>query len=176
MESFQLSAVAPGQAGVLADISRDTFVETFAPFNTPENMHKFLREQFTREQLMGELGLPGLRFTLAWDGSLPAGYLKTRIWDRHPVIGSSPSLEISRIYTRKAYWGTGLGKLLMRQALDEARLQQVSQVWLGVWEKNDRAMRFYEKWGFVHVGNQEFRLGDDLQKDWILLRENEPVV
>lgn len=170
MGDFKMIAVGPQHAEILADLSRETFLEAFAPFNTPENMHKFMEEQFTRAQLMEEVGREGLCFTLAFAGDTPAGYIKTRLWQDHPVIGEGPLLEISRIYSRKQYWGSGLGRLLMQEALGQAKVLALRRVWLGVWEQNPRAIRFYEKWGFKKVGEHDFLLGEDPQRDWLMLR------
>jgi ribosomal protein S18 acetylase RimI-like enzyme len=148
-------------AALIADLSRQTFYETFAPQNTAADMEKFMREQFTREALMAEVGAPGNLFLLATIDGVAAGYARLRDTDEH-------SLEIARLYAATAMIGKGVGKALMQACLDEAQAQQKQMVWLGVWEKNERAIRFYTAWGFEKVGEHDFVLGTDVQRDWIM--------
>jgi ribosomal protein S18 acetylase RimI-like enzyme len=66
------------------------------------------------------------------------------------------------------YIGKGVGRELMAAAIREAGQRGCDSVWLGVWEKNPRAIAFYKKWGFQEVGSHVFQLGDDLQTDFIM--------
>jgi ribosomal protein S18 acetylase RimI-like enzyme len=148
-------------AAIIADLSRQTFYDTFAAQNTAADMEKFLQEQFTREALMAEVGAPGNTFLLAYAGNEPAGYARLR-------EKSATTLEIARLYAATSMIGKGVGKALMQACLDVAQIRSKKMVWLGVWEKNARAIRFYTAWGFEKVGEQDFRLGNDLQRDWIM--------
>ncbi len=58
----------------------------------------------------------------------------------------------------------------MTACLEEARRWECDVIWLDVWEKNPRAIAFYERWGFVKVGEQDYQLGNDLQLDWLMAR------
>jgi ribosomal protein S18 acetylase RimI-like enzyme len=148
-------------AAIIADLSRQTFYDTFAAQNTAANMEKFLQEQFTREALMAEVGALGNTFLLAYAGNELAGYARLR-------EKSATTLEIARLYAATSMIGKGVGKALMQACLDVAQIRSKKMVWLGVWEKNARAIRFYTAWGFEKVGEQDFRLGNDLQRDWIM--------
>jgi diamine N-acetyltransferase len=64
-----------------------------------------------------------------------------------------------------------MGSKLMSASLDEARQHACDTVWLGVWEKNQRAIEFYRKWGFRQTGSHIFSLGDDPQTDLIMVLE-----
>ena len=77
-------------------------------------------------------------------------------------------MEIRRIYASQYYLGKGVGKELMQAAISEAQQRGCDCLWLGVWEKNQRAIHFYKKWGFREVGTHTFSLGDDLQNDLIM--------
>jgi ribosomal protein S18 acetylase RimI-like enzyme len=81
--------------------------------------------------------------------------------------GTRP-LEIRRIYASQKYLGKGVGKELMQAIISEARQRGCDCIWLGVWEKNQRAIHFYKKWGFREVGTHTFSLGDDLQNDFVM--------
>lgn len=155
-------------AQLIADISHQTFYETFAADNSKEDMDKFLNEQFTKEKLILEVGEPENIFLLAYNENKIAGYVKLR-HNKIPLsLGSNNALEIARIYTLAHLIGKGIGKALMQASIDLAKEKGKEVVWLGVWEKNQRAIDFYTKWGFEKFDETGFLLGDDLQKDWLM--------
>lgn len=153
---------------LIADLSRQTFYETFSAENTEADMEIFLNEQFTRGKLMQEVGAPGSHFFLAYVDGVPAGYLKLREDKTARQISNKNALEIARIYVLKAYSGKGVGKALMQKSMEMAVQLKKEVLWLGVWEKNEKAIAFYTAWGFVRVGEQDFLLGNDLQVDWLM--------
>lgn len=155
-------------AALIADLSRETFWETFAPHNTAADMEKFMREQFTRETLIAEVGAPGSTFFIAWDGDEAIGYARVR---ESEDDAAHNKMEIARIYAKTSAIGKGVGKKLMQTCMQFAQRQGKKYVWLGVWEKNDRAIQFYHAWGFEKVGEHDFRLGNDIQHDWIMEKE-----
>lgn len=158
-------------AALIADLSRQTFYDTFAAYNTPENMQKFLSLQFTKGRLMLEVGFPENIFLLAYSGNTVAGYVKLRDDKLPKQLYGTPSLEIARLYAVTDMIGKGVGRLLMQSSMDIAKEKNKQAVWLGVWEKNQRAIDFYHQWGFKKFGEQDFWLGDDLQCDWIMKKE-----
>jgi ribosomal protein S18 acetylase RimI-like enzyme len=158
-------------AELVADLSRKTFHETFGSVNTKENMDKFMNEQFTREKLIREVTEPGNTFFVAFDGEVPVGYVRMREGKKFPEFGDKDSIEIARIYAVNTYIGTGVGQQLMRQCVFMAKELKKEILWLGVWEKNSRAIAFYTKWGFEKFAEHDFLLGDDLQKDWLLMKK-----
>jgi len=163
-----IRVAAKEDAGLIADISRQTFYETFVGFNTPANMDKFMREQFSRELLMSEVGQPGNTFLLAYDSVELAGYARLRENNNPPGLAGMNTLEIARIYASKEHIGKGVGKALLLQCLEIAREKKISTIWLGVWEHNLRAISFYMQWGFEKFGTHVFMLGDDAQTDWLM--------
>jgi ribosomal protein S18 acetylase RimI-like enzyme len=150
---------------LIADLSRRTFYDSFQAFNTPENMEKFMNEQFSRERLIGEFYDPRNTFLLACQGDEILGYTKLRESEADSDRPGPGALEIVRIYTTQDAIGRGIGSLLMKEALSVARKKKFSVIWLGVWEHNDRAIAFYKKWGFERYGQHIFMLGDDAQTD-----------
>lgn len=166
---IQIKSIEPADAELIAGISRETFYDTFAIHNTRSDMDKFLAEQFNKEQLMKEVSEPGNLFFLAYADEVPAGYLFLK--DRsHHLLASSAAVEISRLYVRKPFIGQGVGKLLMQQATGHAGHLQKDTVWLGVWEHNHPAIRFYTSFGYLKFGEHDFILGDDVQRDWLMQR------
>ena len=155
-------------AALLADLSRETFYETFASQNEASDMQLFMDQQFTREALMREPGQPGNIFYLAYYDAEPAGYVRLR--DRSPDGDPEtlPAMEIARIYVLKKWIGYGIGKALMETSIETARTQGKKMLWLGVWEKNGTAIGFFRRWGFEKFGQHDFLLGKDLQVDWLM--------
>lgn len=158
-------------AGTIADLSRSTFYDTFAADNTEENMLIFMNRQFTRDALAAEVGMKSNTFLLAYKGGVLAGYVKLRESKGPPELAGYSSLEIARIYVVKSMLGQGIGRHLMQHSIDTARSRQKQVVWLAVWEKNERAIKFYTQWGFETFSKQVFVLGTDLQNDWIMKKE-----
>lgn len=160
----------PAEASLIADISRQTFYETFAESNTAEDMEKFMNEQFSRDTLIKETEEPGSIFLLAYDDAEPIGYAKMRDGEKHSEFNGFTSIEIARIYALKKSIGKGVGRELMQKCISIAREMNRDIIWLGVWEKNERAIQFYRKWGFEKFSEHEFILGSDVQTDWLMYK------
>ena len=165
---FSLRYATTNDAVLIADISRQTFYDTFAADNTEANMQKFLDEQFTKGRLMLEVGVPENIFLLAYYENNIAGYVKLREGKKLAGLLGKASMEIARLYVIKEFIGKGLGKLLMQASLNIAAEKNKEVVWLGVWERNQRAIRFYTAWGFQKFDECDFLLGNDLQRDWLM--------
>ena len=159
---------AAEDAELLADLSRKTFYDSFAEFNTKENMDKFLEEQFTKDALMKEVSAPNNIFLLAYSENIPVGYARLRENNIPPSLKTDRAIEIARIYAVKESIGKGVGTALMRKCIDVALLKDYNILWLGVWEHNQRAIDFYIRWGFEKFAEQDFILGNDVQKDWLM--------
>lgn len=153
---------------LIADISHQTFFETFAPHNKKEDMDKFLSEQFTKGKLMLEVGKIENTFLLACHNQDVAGYVKLRESRPPGSLGHSKAMEIARLYARNNMIGKGVGKALMQASINVAGEKNKETLWLGVWEKNQRAIDFYIKWGFEKFDETNFLLGNDLQTDWLM--------
>ena len=155
-------------AELIADLSRKTFYDSFAPQNKKANMDKFMNQQFSRQKLIGEVREPGNIFFLAYIDNEVVGYVKMKEAAVPIDLINIPSIEIARIYSVVNRIGKGVGKKLMQTCLDIAINKEKKIVWLGVWEKNQRAIDFYIKWGFEKFGEHNFILGNDVQKDWLM--------
>lgn len=171
--TIQILPVTNKQKGLLASISRQTFFDTFSPYNTPADMQLFLDKQFSVEKLEAEIDLPDNYFFIAWEGEEPMGYMRLRYWPNpvYDFLPAHPSLEINRLYATQQAIGKGVGKAMMQFALDFARGQKLAWSWLGVWEKNERAIAFYHRWGFEKAGSHGFVLGTDHQSDWLMVKK-----
>jgi len=146
-------------------ISKETFIETFADSNTEENMKKYLTENFDEDKLGTELNNPESLFYLAFEDENVIGYLKLNFGAAQTELKDEDALEIERIYVKSAYHGKKVGQMLYEQALSTAAFLGKLFVWLGVWEQNVKAIRFYEKNGFVAFDKHIFVMGEDEQTD-----------
>lgn len=153
----------------LQKIGKTTFNETFSEQNTAENMAAYLETGFSSERLSEEMNAVGSAFYLAKENNRIIGYLKINFGDNQTELKEEKALEIERIYVLKAYHGQLVGQLILEFALQLAIKNHCNYVWLGVWEENPRAIRFYEKNGFVAFDKHIFTLGDDEQTD-IMMR------
>ena len=154
----------------LAALGRQTFTETFAATNTPENLAAYLAEAYGPELQLAQLQDPNTTCLLAEMQGQTVGYA---LLAEHSALGLPPEkagtkqLEIKQLYVLEDWIGTGLGKALMRRILEIAPAGACTAVVLGVWEHNERAKAFYQRFGFREVGEVAFRLGDDVQRDLI---------
>jgi len=154
----------------LQQLARTTFYDTFAEMNTPENMEQYLSTDLSEEKLRAELLNPDSKtFFIQTDGET-IGYMKLNVRSAQTEQVDPGGLEIQRIYVKKEFHGTPAGASLLNYAIDLATKEQYKYIWLAVWEKNPRAIRFYEKNGFTTFGSHVFQLGDDAQTDILMRR------
>ena len=157
-------------AALLASLAAAAFSDTFAADNTPENMARYMASAFGEEIQRAELADPRNVVLIASRGVETAGYVMLRLGPAPESVGSPNAIEIARLYSTKQFIGAGVGSTLMKASLQHAADSKHDAIWLGVWERNERAIAFYERWGFRRVGTQSFQLGDDLQTDHIMTR------
>ncbi|WP_418514151.1 N-acetyltransferase family protein [Corallibacter sp.] len=153
----------------LQSIGKLTFAETFSSGNSEENMKVYLENGFSTEKLTTELSDPNAEFYFAELDGETIGYLKVNVGQSQTEIKDHNALEIERIYVLKEFHGKKVGQILYNKAIAIAKEKNVDYVWLGVWEENPRAIRFYEKNGFKAFDKHVFKLGNDKQTD-IMMR------
>ena len=158
----------PDDAELLTELGARTFYETFAKDNTPENMEAHLKRSFSPEIQFAELSEPETIFLIVELDGRPAGYAQLILNSKEEAIQGMHPMELRRIYASQEYLGKGVGKELMQATINEARRHDCDCVWLGVWEKNQRAIDFYEKWGFRKVSTHIFLVGGDPQNDFVM--------
>ena len=155
-------------AALLSKMGAKTFYDTFAKDNTPENMELHLKNSFSPEIQLNELTQADNIFLIAEEENTAIGYVQLILNSKEELLKGKTPLEVRRIYASREYIGKGVGKELMKASLAEAKERGCDCIWLGVWEKNPRAIDFYKKWGFVEVGTHVFTVGDDPQTDFIM--------
>lgn len=155
---------------ILQKISIETFTDTFKDQNSPENMKAYLEKAFNSKQLQRELSNNSSEFYFIYFNDEHAGYLKVNSNEAQSENIMDESLEVERIYIRNKFQGKGLGKYLINKAEEIAIGKKKKHIWLGVWEKNEKAIKFYEKQGFVQTGAHSFYMGDEEQLDYIMTK------
>lgn len=155
---------------LLQEISIETFNETFNHQNSPENMKAYLEKAFNLEQLDKELSNISSEFYFIYSNKEIGGYLKVNTDSAQTEKMGNDSLEVERIYIRKKHHKQGLGKHLIYKAIETALEFNKVKIWLGVWEKNESAIAFYQKMGFMQTGAHSFNMGDEEQIDYIMIK------
>ncbi|AFQ13105.1 TPA: GNAT family N-acetyltransferase [Bacillus pacificus] len=154
----------------LQEISYETFNETFKDQNSPQNMSAYLEKAFNLKQLEKELSNVASQFFFVYFNNEVAGYLKVNTNDAQSEEMGDESLEIERIYIKGEFQKHGLGKYLLNKSIEIAMEHNKKKIWLGVWEKNENAIAFYKKMGFVQTGVHSFYMGDEEQFDFIMIK------
>lgn len=170
-EPIKITKVTLSDIDKLRDIGIQTFRETFDESNTEEDMQNYLEESFNIEKLTAEVSHQNSEFHLASSGGQVIGYLKVNFGDAQTELKENEGFEIERIYVAKDFHGQKIGQLLYEKALETARNRNARYVWLGVWEKNTKAISFYKKNGFVEFDQHIFKLGEDIQTDLMMKLE-----
>lgn len=152
----------------LQQIGRQTFYETFAGDNSPEDMEKYLDESFAISKLTAEINNVNSEFYFAQIENNVLGYLKLNWGNAQTEEQDQNALEIERIYVLKVFHGKSVGQVLFDKAIEVAKAKKANYVWLGVWEENHRAIQFYQKNGFIAFDKHIFQLGTDKQTDILM--------
>ena len=157
-------------ASRLSQLAEATFRDAFAAVNAAEDMDLHCQSRFSENIQAGEIANPNMITLLGEDGSRLAGFAQLR-WDAAPgcVLAESPG-EIQRLYVASDWHGKGVAQQLMTACIEAMKDHGSDVVWLGVWERNPRAIAFYRKFGFVELGAHVFHVGTDPQRDIIMAR------
>lgn len=169
----QIRVAHADDAAALAELAERTFRATFGELNRAGDMEAHCRNTYGPDLQAAEIADPGRTTLLCHVGDRLAGYGQLR-WNTGPtcVIARRPA-EIQRLYVDAPWHGKGIAQLLMDSLLEKAAATGADVVWLGVWERNPRAIAFYRKSGFDIVGEHTFLLGTDPQRDLVLARKSE---
>lgn len=173
--AIRIRAAVVDDAPLLSRLGAATFRDTFENENTPDDMASYLADAFTPERQAAEITDPaGLVLLAEHDGESGAaelvGYAHLVAEGAPPAVQGPAPIELKRLYVARPWHGRRVAQALMDAALNAARARGARTLWLGVWERNPRAVAFYLKYGFVRAGEHTFALGGDRQTDWLLAR------
>lgn len=151
----------------LRKLAIDAFINAYAVFNKETDMQQYLKENFSEDVLRAELTNPEIVILVAEQENAILGYVKLVPGGCEDLKFNRP-LEIARLYSAVHAIGSGIGKMLVAAVWDFARKNSYDGIWLGVWQKNFRAVNFYQREGFRITGVTDFKLGDDVQDDFVM--------
>lgn len=157
-------------AHLLTEMGARMFAESFGAFNRPEDMQVYLEKSFNQAAIRAALLSDRVIYLLVTLSKQVIGYAKvSQNTSPIPIQGNNP-IELDRIYIDLAFSRRGYGSQLLAACVDAARQMGGDMLWLGVWERNEQAIRFYKRWGFEIVGEMEFVLGADIQNDFVMAK------
>lgn len=171
MDNLKIRKATYADTKLLLNIGRQTFFEKFTENNSEENMLKYASEAYTFEKIASEVNNVNSQFYLANLNNQTVGYLKINFGDAQTEIQDPKALELERIYVLKEFQGKKIGQQLFEKTIEIAQQAKVNYVWLGVWEENTGAIKFYEKNGFKAFSKHVFMLGNDPQTDIMMKME-----
>jgi GNAT superfamily N-acetyltransferase len=166
-KSAAVRTARPSDVGALSALAESTFRETYGRFNTSADMDAYCLQHHTPEVIGKEIVTPGVEFIVCeHDAELIAFAQLVRNATTHHLVARRP-MEVHRFYVAAPWIGRGISQLLVADLKARAKQGGADYLWLGVWEKNLRAIAFYQKSGFGVVGRQTFKLGADIQNDLV---------
>ena len=168
MNTIEIRKATVSDLETIQKISIQTFIETFAAVNSPENIANYIKDSLNTDQLTDELNNANSQFYIAYSDTEVVGYLKINFGDAQTETINENTLEVQRIYVLQNFHGKNIGQLLLEKVKKIAQTTDVEYIWLGVWEENHRALRFYTKNGFVVFDKHVFMMGNDEQTDLLM--------
>ena len=167
---FTLRRATPGDLSAFGEFSRQTFHATYDAFHTAEQMTRHVGERLNDRNIAAELADPACTVLALLQGSEWAGYALLHGGEAPAGVDAAHPVEIERFYVGEAWHGRGLAAPLMAAALDDARAQGHDAAWLSVWQRNAKAVRFYEKQGFRVEGQIPYVFDGTPEDDYLMVR------
>jgi diamine N-acetyltransferase len=165
---IEFEKVTPDHLELLREISLDTFRYSFYHQNTPENYELYVSKALSAETLLAEINNPRSVFYFGYLNQELVCYFKINLDINCYEVYDKASLEIQRIYITPPYLSKGMGSEIMDFIKQYSKDSGYTSIWLGVWEHNPGAIRFYERHGFKLVGKHLFMLGNEEQTDLLM--------
>ena len=155
-------------AGKLSELCRETFYKKWLSTNTEKDLQTYMNEFFSVEKLETELKNDSIYYLLAFNDEVLIGYIKLNRNLSEGNLGGLKPIELQRMYVKENFIGIGVGKQLMNEAIKISMNENFEVMWLGAWENNIQALKFYKRFGFEIYGSHEFVLGEDITTDLLL--------
>ena len=182
--SIVITPIVSSESKKLQEVARMTFFEAFKDQNEAQNMAHYLHTAFHIDQLKKELSDPNIlyffityfdqnqaKFGESLTHNKVIGYLKFNINTAQTEFKEDKGLEIERLYIISAFQNKKIGPYLIQFAKQQSRELHKHYIWLGVWQKNERAIQFYKRHGFTIFGSHPYTLGTDIQTDYLMKYE-----
>ena len=172
MEEINFRYATIEDALMLSKLGAETFWDAYQTESCLEKKHikAYIAGAFDLKTIKAEIADRNTLFLIAENSEDQIGYSKLLIESARPEVSGKKPFEISRIYLRKKFWGKNFGSPLLTKSIEEADKNKCDVIWLSVWQHNQRAIKFYEKYGFTEVGTHTFKLSSSPQIDLIMER------
>ena len=144
---------------ILAALGTTTCYEAYFELDPSSDLADYCARIYSPENIRTEFNDPNSTYFIAEINDRAVGFAKLRENNRVDCLGDAHAIELQRIYVLERLKGQNVGKALITRCLDSAREKSYDTLWLGVWEKNMRAQRFYEKIGMNNIGTTDFSDG-----------------
>ena len=156
----------------LTQLGRTTFVESYEHIEDPIHFQKHLARNHTVEFITKEVYTPRNQFFIARINDSPIGFCKlvSNENEQHPLLKNHKCIELERMYVLQKFQGLNVGHVLLGESLKFASENNFEIIWLGVSQKNERAIKIYERWGFVYFDTHLFDLGGEMLTDLMMKR------
>lgn len=161
---------SPADTEKLANLGRDTFIETFGHLYRPRDLQTFLASKYTPEIIAREIADPALRHQAVESQGDLVAFIKIGPLGLPVPAPLSPAGEIKQLYVRQSFAGQGLGKQLMSWAFAQMKAAGIAHLYLSVFSENVRAINFYRRCGFRKCGEYHYPVGEQLDLEWIMHR------
>jgi ribosomal protein S18 acetylase RimI-like enzyme len=155
--TFRRGALDDAEA--LALLAARTFLETYRDFEEVKDNADYVATHFQVPAVAALLADPHATTLLAVSGADLVGYAVLRAGSTPSCVTAEKPLQLERFYLGAESTGRGEGARLLRAVQVEARALGALTVWLGVYHRNARAIRFYESRGFRQIGERDFPFG-----------------
>ena len=152
----------------LKELSIINYVDTYGQDNTPVNMAKYIDKSFSVEKLSREIINENSGVYFMYIDDMLGGYVKLNKYKAQKDIKNPRSMEIEKIYILKDYQGKDIVEEFIEQVIKVARNDSKEFIWLGICERNDREISFYERNGFKEIGKHSFKVGEKLETEFIM--------
>lgn len=156
----------PADAATLSAVSRRAFTETFGHLYHPDDLAAFL-DRLSQGAWAVELADPRFTIRLAEDDGIAAGFAKLGP-PSLPFEPRGPSAELRQLYVLAPWQGAGVAPVLMDWTIATARAQGAADLYLSVFIDNERAKRFYARYGFERIGTYAFMVGNHEDEDDVM--------
>lgn len=166
--TVQIQKATQNDALVLAELGAKTFYDTFRPHNTEEDMQTYIKKAYAVDLIKENLLNPNLVYFIAYDAETPIGYAKLIKHATNEKLPNTKNIEIEKIYVLKEYFDKKAGKELMLSCIHFSKKELFDVLFLGVWQENERAIRFYKNFGFETFTTRTFQLGQQLCDDFLM--------
>jgi ribosomal protein S18 acetylase RimI-like enzyme len=163
--STTIRQATPQDAAPLAAFAAQAFTDTYRELSDAQEIADYVAEHFQPGVMADVIGDPACTTLLAWVGDQLAGYAIVQATSAPDCVTMPAPLKLWRLYLGEGFIGQGLGARLMAEVHAEARRRGAQTLWLGVYDRNVRAVAFYERFGFAQVGGQEFLFGGQIYVD-----------